>query len=425
MRRIDTVPGGETASSAAALETVPARAGGKVGSPAVAAAGDSARNVEIEVLRAIAILLTVFSHWIYPLLPSLGAIGRSVHASTAMWTGVDLFFCISGFVIADSLLRQRIDRPGLHAWREVAAPFWIRRAFRLLPSAWLWIALSLVVWAITHGEGLAGTLASQGGDALSALLNVANLWYIHCSPRQACGELGIYWSLSLEEQFYLLLPVLLFVVPNRRALVAVLAALAIAQVIVSRPNGFLEDGSAWWFLRTDAILFGVLIAFWRRTPGFAASAPTWLNSTWLRLAVIGALLVALATVASQRYLGGYGTGAAAVISAALVWIASHDAGYLMRDGALRRAAEWIGARSYAIYLIHLTSLELSTGIFRAIAGQPLSKASPVYAAAMLATTAVLTAIAAELNFRYIETPLRERGRRIARGIERRASERPA
>jgi peptidoglycan/LPS O-acetylase OafA/YrhL len=128
------------------------------------------------------------------------------------------------------------------------------------------------------------------------------------------------------------------------------------------------------------------------------------------------MLVALAVVASPALGSDWGSGAAALISAVLVWAGSYDRGYVMRDSPVRKVLVWVGARSYAMYLIHLLALNVSLETFARLAGKPLSQVSPLYGIATLATAAVLTFVAAELNFRYVETPLRRRGRQIAARI---------
>jgi len=383
-------------------------------------AHDGARNTDVEVLRAVAILYTLAAHWGHGWLGALGPVGKTIQSWTAFATGVDLFFCISGFVIADSLLRQPMPAftgAGFKAW---VSAFWIRRAFRLLPSAWFWIAATVLAVVFYLDDSPERTLVDRTLiDAGYAMLNVINLHYVSCVPAETCGALGVYWSLSLEEQFYLILPTLLFLVRSRAAIVLLLAALCVVQLATPRINGFLPDGSALWFIRTDAIILGVLIAFWRQTDSYASWNPQALSK---RALGTGAALVALgglAVVTSPRLDAGWGTGAAALCSAVLVWIASYDRDYLMAPGRLKRLMLWFGARSYALYLIHMLVLAICYEFARRALGKPLTQVSPAYGVAMLAATAALTFAAAEFNYRYIESPLRARGRRIAARVEAR------
>ena len=86
-----------------------------------------AKNGDIEVLRAVAILYTLIAHWVWGFFGRIGPIGQAIQDSTTFWTGVDLFFCISGFVIADSLMRSPAGGNGWKDFCRLVIPFWIRR----------------------------------------------------------------------------------------------------------------------------------------------------------------------------------------------------------------------------------------------------------------------------------------------------------
>ena len=95
-------------------------------------------NLEIEYLRAVAVLLVVFVHAAV-LFPGM---------NLGQWTGVDLFFCISGYVISRSFEQffNRAIEDG--RWFSAALAFWVRRLFRLAPSAWFLLAINVFCsWA--------------------------------------------------------------------------------------------------------------------------------------------------------------------------------------------------------------------------------------------------------------------------------------
>jgi hypothetical protein len=141
---------------------------------------DTSRNTDIEVLRAVAISFTLCAHLIWGLLPKIGSLGLKLQSMLRFWTGVDLFFGISGFIITCSLIEIMQDenladgtaRP--RGWRdflEVAVPFWIRRVFRLLPSAWLWILITLLLATTFNFHTSFGTLRDNLHEAGAAVLN--------------------------------------------------------------------------------------------------------------------------------------------------------------------------------------------------------------------------------------------------------------
>jgi peptidoglycan/LPS O-acetylase OafA/YrhL len=106
-------------------------------------------------------------------------------------------------------------------------------------------------------------------------------------------------------------------------------------------------------------------------------------------------------------------GMVALISGLLVWLASYDAGYLLRPGVASRALSWLGARSYAIYLIHIPAFFLVREIFYRLAGGNGSFGDSHFWPFVL-TAGALILLLAELNYRLVEVPLRNRGATVAK-----------
>jgi peptidoglycan/LPS O-acetylase OafA/YrhL len=385
---------------------------------------DTYRNTDIEVLRAVAISFTLCAHLIWGLLPKIGSIGLKLQSMLRFWTGVDLFFGISGFIITCSLIKimqeenpaDETARP--RGWREffeVAIPFWIRRVFRLLPSAWLWILITLLLAAVFNFHASFGTLRDNLHEAGAAVLNFANFyyyeWFAKNNPNY--GSFGVYWSLSLEEQFYLVLPFLLFFV-RRRFLIPALLVAFLAQVFLPRPDGFdPHHTSLLWFVRTDALILGVLIAFWKQHRGYEQSEPRFLRHSFLSLPLVGLCVLLLAMVPAFPGVAPVSTGLLAIISGFLVLIASYDKNYILPPSRFKAALVWLGSRSYSIYLIHVTchsfimELKKSAGI---------AEGSTASVALTLACIPVILLVA-EVNYRFIETRFRRMGRRVADGFD--------
>lgn len=382
----------------------------------------TAKNTDIEVLRAVAISFTLCSHLLLGLLPKIGELGKKLQSLFQFWTGVDLFFGISGFIITSSLLKiMREDgstggttaRDGM-TFLRVAVPFWIRRVFRLLPSAWLWIIITLLLAATFNLHGTFGTLHNNLHEARAAVFNVANFYYYKwfAANNSSYGSLGVYWSLSLEEQFYLLLPLLLFFL-DRRLLIAVLSGLFLAQVFLPRPDGFIpHHTSLLWFIRTDALILGVLIAFWREHRSYRFARPDFLRRGRVSFPLIGALVLLLATITAVPATAAFSTGVAAVISGLLVLIASYDNDYILRPSRFKTAMVWLGSRSYSIYLIHIACHSSVIEFKRSIGLPEGGLVSEMLTLACLPFILILS----EMNYRFIETPFRGMGRRIAAGF---------
>ena len=192
------------------------------GDEAGTAPEDRAFRPDVQGMRAVAVLLVVFSHVGIP-----GMVDGII--------GVDVFFVISGFVITGLLLRERATtgHTGIVA-------FYGRRARRIIPMATLVIIVVVVVDRIIDGAVLGNAVAVNGrwdamfqGNTFSLEVLLHDVYTGPPSPPQL-GGLAVYWSLAVEEQFYLVFPALFVLVamwPGRwsvRSRLATLLAFVIA-----------------------------------------------------------------------------------------------------------------------------------------------------------------------------------------------------
>jgi len=371
------------------------------------------RIEDIECLRAVAVIGVLLHHLQGPLYywypdwhPTwLGEVFKHL----AFWSGVDLFFAISGFVIARSLLPQLAAATGSlgASWRTVLA-FWVRRAFRLLPSAWLWLGLILVAVLAFNRSGVFGTVHANLWATLMGMANLANFRFADSFMRYEYGASFSYWTLSLEEQFYLLLPLAAWIL--RRHLVWLLLVLIVVQFYCMRtPLGM--------SIRTDALAWGVLLAMVQGGAWWKRLEPTALKSRWLRYPVLLALSGTLAWISADPNGAtlNWRIGLIAMLCVTLVWLGSYGRGYICSEGRIKQVLMWIGSRSYAIYLIHIPAYFFVRESFwrLGMAGNP----PPPYSSFIyVATAMLLIGLLAEANYRWVETPLRDRGVRLARRI---------
>lgn len=294
---------------------------------------------ELDGLRGISILLVLMLH-----------LGFSF--VTGGFLGVDIFFVLSGFLIT-SLLVQESNSHGRISLKK----FYIRRALRLMPAVFLFM-LGTGVYALLFLPSKQASLTYQG--ILLTLSYVSN-WVFAFSETVKVGPLGITWSLAIEEQFYLLWPlmlVLLLKLKVRRRVILLMLVLAIVGLTLHRK--LLMEGGArierMYYAtdtRADGLLIGCLVALllcWNLLPG--SDLFRWLMKAAAALGAILILGLAITTTNQELFLyaGGFTLVAVAVGAIIIVLMLWPPAVVLsvLRFSPLR----WIGRVSYGLYLWH-------------------------------------------------------------------------
>ncbi|WP_223519112.1 acyltransferase family protein [Pseudomonas sp. GL-B-19] len=354
------------------------------------------KNIDIEALRTYAVGMTVIAH-----------LGELIPAWTSslsvFWlgSGVDLFFCISGFLICQILLQQRDSTFG-----DVAKVFWVKRVSRLWPAAMFWSVFSL--WcAFFFKDGVFGSFNDSLTNALFSMLQFENGYLVGCVyfqwlPCAISPNYWVYWSLSLEEQFYFVFPFLLFFV-RMRYLVPALLIMVLLQLAIVRPWG-----TPLWFFRTDALLLGVLLAVLKQNV-YLKNIRLFDNNNVIRVACVVSLLAATVLLARRDWFSLFHSYV--VLAAfALVVLASFNKNYIVSSERGRRVSCFFGARSYSIYLIHTIAYYLTREIFIRLGagGEP----TQVHIALMLIVAAVLLGLMVEFSYRLVEQPCRLYGRNL-------------
>jgi peptidoglycan/LPS O-acetylase OafA/YrhL len=361
-------------------------------------------NLEIEYLRAVAVLLVVLAH-AEAIFPATG-IGQ--------WTGVDLFFCISGYVISRSFEPFFDKHIAEGRWWAAARAFWVRRIFRLAPSAWLW--LSVMVFC-SWGFNQSGWFRAFDDNLKTAaffLAFITNFALAHGSVHSN----GHYWSLTLEDQFYFLFPFFLFVFRRHwRWLVFLL--LIYLQSLPDRLIGTARYPGYFWVTRLDALMWGCLIYQFSRSLLYWKLEPILCRYRIVALAINVALIYCLIELPKGTFgpwIGYKVESQVALASAGLVFLGSFDRGYILPvPRLLQTVLAWIGARSYGIYLIHVAILGVAQELWLRwlpFMGQDPPNRHYFYGAVIL----VLVPVFAELNFRLVESPLRRKGAQLSKQI---------
>ena len=362
------------------------------------------RIQDLEVLRALAIVMVLVEHMQLNLFYWHSDIQDiSLHYWRGA-AGVDLFFAISGFVIARRLLPRLQQCVCAEDTLSTTMNFLVRRFWRLQPSAWVWAAVPLLLTVIFNRSGAFQTMRDNLPSALTGLLGVNNLrsgMIIGVSPT---GITFPYWSLSLEEQFYVLLP-LLAVLFRQRLVFLMLALLAWQFVMPPMPVYVLT--------RPGAIAAGVLLAMFSHQAAWRLAEPRFLaRGPLVRGAFLFGIVALIGMLESEllRPLYSVLLGLVAVLCGALVHAASYDRGYIMQPGLLRRVLAWIGSRSYSIYLIHIPAYAMTRELYFRL--YPPMWPSFHLSAHYLIVALALTMVASELNYRLVEVPFRNYGRTL-------------
>lgn len=343
----------------------------------------------LDGLRALAVLAVIAYH-------------LNLAWAPGGFLGVEVFFVLSGYLITDLLIAQwkgsgRLD----------LLDFWRRRARRLLPALFIML-VAVVAWVTLFDRS---QLPPLRGDVLASLLYVSNWWFIfhHVSYFARFGPpspLGNLWSLGVEEQFYLLWPMVfalgLRYTPRRGPLVGLIlagaAVSALAMALIYQPGA--DPGRVYYGTdtRAFALLIGAALALvWpSRKLSAAISSRARLS---LDLAGGAALLAILLMIWKSNeyevFLYRGGLVVLSVVAAVAVAALAHPASHLSRALGWK-PLRWLGVRSYGIYLWHypvivLTSPAVDTG------GVDIPRA-------ILQVTASIGLAA--LSWRFVEDPIR-------------------
>jgi peptidoglycan/LPS O-acetylase OafA/YrhL len=314
--------------------------------------------------------------------------------------GVDVFFVISGYLIT-SLLLSEFRKEG----RVDLVAFWLRRARRLLPAVGVLIAVVMVAGAFFD----LGQISTLRGQALASMAYVTNwdLIFSHQSYFEQFARPSLFrhlWSLAVEEQFYLLWPLVFAACMTRfghhRLVVGVIAGAVASSLLMAilfdpeNPNRVFYGTDT----RATPLLMGVALAFFWHPEMLKAKtgklAPVALDI----VGAVGLAMVVITFMTVHDYDIGLYHGGFLLLSlwtALLIAALAHPAasiGRMVGNPGMR----WLGLRSYSFYLWHWPVLELTRP------GIDVPLHGPVLFALQLGATLAL----ADLSYRYVEQPFR-------------------
>jgi peptidoglycan/LPS O-acetylase OafA/YrhL len=347
------------------------------------------RILELDGLRGLSALAVVAAHF-------FGESQHGFRALAAGWIGVDIFFVLSGFLIGTIIL-NRCAQPGFFK------SFYIRRAARIVP-----IYFAVVIFALTAAAMTQGQLWSDRPYPMAVYATfTTNIAY---AIWQGGGVwLKPTWTLAVEEQFYLILPALIFVTP-RKLLPSLLIALWLSATGLRLWFGIEHQAAAEVLLpcRMDLLLAGVLVALLHGKHDLGRHLRA------LRLMPI-AMLVATFSLKAV-----FGFPAFLIFGPALLSIAIASFILAILNGApeggrLRNPLLcWFGQISYGLYLVHQPISGLLHGV---LVNQVPDVGSPAQIAVTLLAVAVSIGVAAA-SWRWFESPILKRAQNSPTAIGR-------
>jgi peptidoglycan/LPS O-acetylase OafA/YrhL len=313
------------------------------------------RVPELDGIRGIAIAMVLAHHYfLLPIqAPPATLLSYIQAAGRLAWSGVDLFFVLSGFLIGGILLDARDSSNYFRV-------FYTRRFFRIVPIYTICLAGAYLL-SVLFNHGLAPRFAWMFEEQIAFkpyLIFLQNFWMAKNTTYGMFG-LGVTWSLAIEEQFYLTLPLVIRLLNPRSLLIAVVGGIVFAPILrVALCELWPSHNLSWVVMmpcRADALLLGVLGAMALRSPRWRERLQT------NRSLLVGALMVlACGFVVVTKYLPSpYGFG---MVSIGFTWLALFYfsillCGLLYRESWLGRCLRWrwlgwLGSIAYGTYLFH-------------------------------------------------------------------------
>lgn len=350
--------------------------------------------VALDGLRAFAVLAVIAYHF-------------GFGWATGGLLGVTVFFVLSGYLITSLLVGE---------WRRTKTidlkSFWIRRARRLLPAIIFVIVCVVILCTIFNHE----LLTKMRPDIPPALFFFSNWWYIfhdisYFDALGAPSPLTHFWSLAIEEQFYLIWPTLLFFLFKGSSKKKTVSRITLVLTVVSVLLMFFlydpaADPSRVYYgtdTRAFSLLIGALLAFmWPSNQLSGAGNIELPRATRLVydgvgiVAFIGLVIMVVTVNGFSPFMYRGGILLASLLTAVVIAVLVHPQSFFARIASLPPLV-WIGKRSYGMYLWHYPIMLLMNG------GSPSGESNIFFILLQL----VVIFICSALSFRFIEDPLRK------------------
>jgi peptidoglycan/LPS O-acetylase OafA/YrhL len=332
----------------------------------------------LDGIRALAILLVLLFHW-FP-------VDHWVNVLPNGPIGVTLFFVLSGYLISNILMGQQAAGTFLHSFKN----FVIRRALRIFPIYFL-VLLGLLV-----GKKIGIQVVT---NFYEHPVYYWTYFYNHWleQTQNWSDMLSPYWSLSVEEQFYIVWPFFMLLIPSGKRLLGFLWSVVVLGIIARYILVYKLDGIGVYMITcVDTFAWGALLAYYLRN-GRSAELGIWIGRLWIPVLILWIILCVMHTDADlvkQLFFRSL----TSMVSVALLFQA-------MQEGILARIFSWtplrkLGQMSYGVYLYHMLVPDL---VYQLAARLQIPLPEDPYHVIGILGLFLIAAI----SYRWIEKPIQE------------------
>jgi peptidoglycan/LPS O-acetylase OafA/YrhL len=343
----------------------------------------------LDNIRALAAIFVLLLHGSY------GAVQGG-------WIGVDIFFVLSGYLIT-RLLMNEYGRDS-----NISIPqFYWRRAARLIPALLICILLSNILWSFSTEfffEGSNRRLATVG----------SLLYFTNLLDGKISGNMAHLWSLSVEEHFYFLwpllfIPIMKIVKPSQRLIIlgAAIFLVGVFKIFVFHQldeksfGPFIINSNRFTFCKIDGILMGAILAFWGVKPHPELKLQNKIRDLALVLLALVYVVILFFLSEHNPVLKNGGFVIINLLTMFTIWFVVKNANHKWLNTA---KLTWVGKRSYGIYLYHFP-IFLALEAFR-IPGD-------LYNLSLMTVLRFgITFVIANLSYKYIEQPILRRSKTV-------------
>lgn len=377
------------------------------------------RNLELDRLRAFAVIMTVVIHYARVFFP--WDISPEYHQGTSIlniwlnsWTGVDLFFVISGYIISKNIV-EKIDKlkQSEIGLVKFIKSFYIKRIYRIYPVAVIIFMFVFLCAILFNQSGSFGTVENTIEAGISIFTYTFNYFFAYQSYH--AFTLSPYWSLSVEEQFYLILPIFLLLTKTTKQRVLLLLSTLLLITFYIRPYSKIES-IFFTQTRCDGLIYGCLTYYLTSQSWFSTIINNEVGNQYARMMITMLLIMLLSSITALGFSNNIVIPLGCIISSILVIIAAFEKNIIISLSPIQKTLDYLGSRSYSLYLVHFPMFSLTQEIIFRLSnyfGFSINSSLSLY---YTVVAFLLTAISTEILYRFVELTFIKKGRKFSNEI---------